>query len=78
MKPPESPWKHSTLLERAQVAKDWGKTPSEFDALSMLDKAVMIAYTRTTGQMAAWENYQETLKAKGTRKRGRSRHDGDD
>jgi hypothetical protein len=40
------------------VAKAWGKTPSEWDALDTFDQAEMIAHTDTENKMTAYEQEQ--------------------
>jgi hypothetical protein len=38
-----------------EVAHDWHLTPSQFWACTEEDQAFMVAYTRTMGQMSAYE-----------------------
>jgi hypothetical protein len=46
------------------VAKEWHMSPSQFEALSIEDKAKMIATERTLAKMRNWENYLADRKRK--------------
>lgn len=52
-------WSYSIVYAEIATAKDWGRTPSEFRSLSEEDRAMMIAYTRATGKMRAWERQEQ-------------------
>ena len=47
------------MYAAVDTAKDWGKTPTEFFALDEDDKAMMIAYSRDTARMRAWEAHEQ-------------------
>jgi len=49
------PWSMSPRVLRLQTARAWGKTPSEFAALSHEDRVYMMALSRIEGYMRAWE-----------------------
>ena len=45
------------------TAKAWGIRPSEWTALSIFDKAAMIATERTWNHMMAWEQLEARRRA---------------
>jgi len=44
---------------RMKAAKEWGKSPEEFEALSEDDQAWMMGFTRVNMRMAAWETDEQ-------------------
>lgn len=47
-------WTVSSRYAQIETAHDWGMSPSAFWAASDEDQAYMMAYTQTTGKMAAY------------------------
>jgi len=58
-------WFHSTRFSEVRTAKDWGKSPSEFDVLAESDKAEMMAYSATVAKMEAYEYRRQRKQARG-------------
>ena len=53
---PPSKWEHDRLLEEVDTAITIGLLPSQFWAASRSDQAFILARTRTTRVMEAYEN----------------------
>ena len=51
-------WRHSVRFSEIHAAHEWGMKPSEFWKCSEQDRAFMIQYCNTVGQMESWEHEQ--------------------
>ena len=56
------PWEFGIDFRDVTVAHEWGKTPSEFWALSRQDRTVMIAWTEAKNEMTAYEIHQKVIR----------------
>lgn len=63
---PKSPWKHTTKLSELDVAKSWGYSPSQWQALEYLDKLEMMAHDNARNMM---ETYQDHIQAEEIRRK---------
>ena len=61
----------SPRVLRLQTARAWGKTPSEFAALSHEDRVYMMALTQVEGYMRAWERQVSENEAKKAERQAR-------
>lgn len=64
-------WWHSARFSEVATARDWGLTPSEFDARPEADRAEMMAYTASVGLMQAWEEQQRAKEMEKNKPKGK-------
>lgn len=57
-------WSSSKVFEEVGVASEHYMSPSHFWELDEVDRAYLIAYTRTKNLMTAWEHHLATKDAK--------------
>ena len=62
-------WSYSNRFAEVETAHEWRLTPSQFDACSADDKALMTAYCSTVGRMRAWESMEQARIARKSQKR---------
>ena len=65
-----SRWSTSSLFNQISTAKDWGLIPSQFFALDKADKVLMMAHTKATGDMQAYEDYRNEQRRRRNSKDG--------
>jgi hypothetical protein len=50
------PWEYSDTFRDVHTAFKWNMSPEEFWSRSFAERAIMIAYLRSTGKMTEWED----------------------